>query len=73
MDDADMAAEKSEVELRAQIEKARTKHNHHHWWTGSCWCGEREWTATFQGHFCGVFCRDLFEREQRSRQIAGKC
>jgi hypothetical protein len=31
-----------------------------------------EWSSKFVGHFCGPFCRDLYEREQRQAVINGK-
>jgi hypothetical protein len=71
MDEVDAAEDRIEHELAAAIKKARTMQPHFPW-EGSCWCGEMEWSSKFVGHFCGPFCRDLYEREQRQAVINGK-
>lgn len=67
-----MTQNRTEEEIARQIKKIRTSSGSQYHWTGSCWCGEVEWTPGFQGHFCGLFCRDGYEQEQRMKRINGK-
>jgi hypothetical protein len=41
-------------------------------WRDSCYCGQVEWTKSMQPHFCGPWCRDLYEKEMRMREISGR-
>jgi hypothetical protein len=70
MDDVDMTNERTDKEIAGLIKKARAATSQYNW-SDSCWCGQVEWTKSMQPHFCGTWCRDLYEKEMRMRKING--
>lgn len=72
MDDVDVTQERTDREIAQLIKKARSSGGSQFHWAGSCYCGDVEWTTSMSPHFCGVFCRDLYEKEQRMKKIGGK-
>jgi hypothetical protein len=67
-DDVDRAQDYIELRLNDHIERARAIKPKFDW-VGSCYCGEVE--GDNSPHFCGVWCRDQYEKERRARAIKG--
>jgi hypothetical protein len=72
MDEIDMTQRREEAQLEAAIKKARSSNHPHFTWRDSCYCGQVEWTKSMRPHFCGPWCRDLYEKEMRMREITGR-
>jgi hypothetical protein len=63
-DIADRADAEIEMMMREAIARTKpvpVKHD------GECYCGDR-----LGVRFCGTDCRDMFEREERAKQRAGR-
>ena len=72
MDDVDVTQERTDREIAALIKKARSNGVSQFAWRDACYCGQIEWTKQIQPHFCGPWCRDLYEKETRMREINGR-